>query len=133
MGLRTLPLTIAGALLLVAACAPSQEVTYTVTPPASEAGRQCVADTCAAAVEICRQDCAGWSNFCRQDARQNELSDLSSRNRIEALTRNPERLSRPEVSVAQCDARERSCKEECQAKYRSCFAGCGGQITETSR
>jgi hypothetical protein len=128
----TLRLAAAGALLLLAACAPE----YTYTPPATEQGRACVSG-CQARQADCRalQD--------RQSA-QAQAQCAADRDQRQGQCEHDSQIEYDAcLQYAKTDADRKGCKRkscdqpacwngsnygQCDTDYRACYQNCGGVI-----
>ncbi|MBP2228041.1 hypothetical protein J2847_001323 [Azospirillum agricola] len=125
--MRRLLLLCLGLLALLTACGPIYDTQYSLIPPTSIEGRNCVSQ-CQQNRSICRQTCTIGQQSCLNEARSRALYEYQAYVERQTAEKKPIKrsISSFENTYA-CGAN--SCEQRCDADYRDCFGSvCGGQV-----
>ncbi len=116
-----------GLLALLSACGPIYDTQYSLIPPTTVEGRQCVGQ-CQQNRTICRQSCTISQQACLNDARSRAMYEYQAYVSRQAAEKKPIKKSVSDFENSYgCGTN--SCEERCESNYRDCFGGlCGGQV-----
>ncbi|HLT01164.1 MAG TPA: hypothetical protein VK001_03255 [Geminicoccaceae bacterium] len=134
-----LPIAVLAGLLLFG-CSPRYQTFTSYTPPADEAGRQCLLQ-CSSLRQTCRRDGEPRIEQCRREAQT--AAHLETVRRAAAYTIDLERYGNegygaPELpgpaspDYARCDAEAADVEYRCRADYDLCYQNCGGRVEYTT-
>lgn len=119
-----------GLAVMLAACGPIYDTTYTYTPPTGQRGQACVSS--------CEADQSQGRYACRQrtQACENEKDRIADReyNRYVYYRQQqglPLDRTRQSFEPSYSCPWESECTDVVDADYRACFTGCGGRIDAT--
>ncbi|WP_339831483.1 hypothetical protein [uncultured Parvibaculum sp.] len=118
----------------LAACGPVMEQRRDFTPPASEAGMQCVLN-CQTQQTACQREEQQRRDQCRkrEDRRADRAYEKARDDYITALKLHAADAARyPMPTEPRRQANYGACdvSSQCEPQYHSCYRSCGGQINE---
>jgi hypothetical protein len=130
------------AMAVLAACGPRYQTFTNYTPPASDFGRQCVAQ-CLSARQLCRQHQSALVQQCRSEAQQQATIETLKRQaeyqidleryRAGLIQDEPPRPPSVTPATGQCDQQGSRIERQCSADFDLCYQNCGGTVTYTTR
>lgn len=114
-------------LSLLGACGPIHSTQYSLTPPATPEGRQCVSQ-CQQNRGYCRQSCHLAQQACLNEARSRAIDEYRDYVHRQVSKKKPVQRSVSDFEHSYgCNSN--SCEARCESDYRDCFGGvCGGQV-----
>ncbi|MBX3492755.1 MAG: hypothetical protein KF899_07350 [Parvibaculum sp.] len=120
--------------LVLIACGPVMEQRRDFTPPASEAGMQCV-QNCQKQQTTCQRDEQQRKDQCRAqaDRRADRAYEKARDNYITALklhAADAAKYPMPVEPTRQANYAACNVSSQCEPQYHSCYRSCGGQINE---
>ncbi|MBX3490094.1 hypothetical protein [Parvibaculum sp.] len=120
--------------LVLLACGPVMEQRRDFTPPATEAGMQCV-HNCQAQQTTCQRDEKQRSDQCRakEDRRADRAYEKARDDYITALklhAADSTKYPMPKEPARQANYSACNVSSQCEPQYHSCYRSCGGQINE---
>jgi hypothetical protein len=127
---------------MLTACGPRYQTFTNYTPPASDFGRQCVAQ-CLNARQLCRQHASAEVQQCRSEAqqlatvetlkRQAEYQIDLERFRAGLIRDEPPRPATVTPATGRCDQQGSRIERQCSGDFDLCYQNCGGTVTYTTR
>ena len=125
-----LPLTAAILLLSAAGCGPQYKTYYSLTPPETASGLQCL-NTCQSIMQQCEANQLMEYNNCEQNAlREYQICEAGR-----VMAPDPKLGWSAPRCVRNCSCSRDWCSspdpEVCQSRYYECYSNCGG-IVNTS-
>jgi hypothetical protein len=130
------------AMAVLAACGPRYQTFTNYTPPASDFGRQCVAQ-CLSARQLCRQHQSALVQQCRSEAQQQATIETLKRQaeyqidleryRAGLIQDEPPRPPSVTPATGRCDQQGSRIERQCSADFDLCYQNCGGTVTYTTR
>src|SRR3990167_3408790 len=114
--------------ILLTACGPVYQTTYTYDPPDAWSGRKCV-NRCLEVKSQCNIECSRNNQVCVAEAREN--GDF----RYRQYVREQRRLNKPVVLGPEDFIDTNGCYSgcSCDSDYRECYMNCGGKVITHQR
>lgn len=114
--------------LLLSACGPIYQTTYSYIPPASDTGKMC-ATQCQQNQSMCQQLCNSRADTCQSNARSQAMYAYEEYKSEQISQGQPVTETLNDFyDDSQCSNMNCGCSDS----YNSCFTTCGGQIIPKS-
>jgi hypothetical protein len=130
-------LALAQAMLMLVGCSPQYRTFASYTPPATDNGRQCVAQ-CLDMRRTCRGQSDQEIEQCRVSAQRDALAETVLRQAAYQIDRQQHEAGKAEApsshpavvqpNYRRCDQQAGNLAEQCSADFDLCYQNCGGAI-----
>jgi hypothetical protein len=135
-------LALAQAMSTLVGCSPQYQTFTSYTPPATDAGRQCVTQ-CLDTRHACRSESDQQLEQCRVSAQRDALAETVLRQAAYQIDRQqheagkaeaaPSRSAIVQPNYRRCDQQAGDRAGQCTADFNLCYQNCGGAIDYTTQ